>query len=120
MRKFRYILYLLISLLLSVSMVEAGTLSTSLTSTEFLERETIEEEEEEKESIHSIDQVEDCKYVLDGGKSSIDNSIDIPIKYETFDKSSFTYLRKSFLKYEQTVPPLKDLFILFCCLKLNL
>ena len=121
MKKISHIFILIVSVLLSISLVEAGTPSSSLVSGEFHEREWVEEEEGEKEdSKYSNEKVENCKNSIDGGNSTELSSINTTLSQEIYCTGNFTFERVLSTNFEQIPLTSEELFILYCCLKLNL
>ncbi len=116
MSKIRSIVSLLIIFALSISVAEAGVVYASMASSE-LEGQNRFEEEEEEESIHSLEHNDVSHYSVDGGDPNADyitpSEAEI-ILHKTFNsgKKSHNITEKHLLSVE--------LFLLFCCLKLDI
>ena len=113
MIKLRQILILFLSLILSISIVEAGGKTISSSSDEFLTENCFEEEEEE--SIHSLEYSDQNNIGISGGNASSFGVFEPVLEY------SFPSLRQT-----KTIHPcgLKrssalDYYILYCSLKID-
>ncbi len=118
MSKIRILLSFLLVLGLSVSVSSAGELYECVSSYEFFDENCIEEEEEEVESVEGVAIDVDANKGIDGGGASDQNVLQgTPESYSRFQIPN---QRSERGKRHGSQQVHRGLFILFCCLKLDL